>query len=460
MSIVSLTSDLPNDNTYIFSASYNNGDAYKAFSNGTETWESSAFETKTEKYYTYSGVEKTKITNREMVVLPTSYTTATGPPLNLFDQSKLTVDIVGDWIQVQLPFQAYLSEYTILPPDRPTNVVYSFVIVGSNDTKTWYYIDEHVGNITTYNTDLTTTTTTPVSVTPIHKYSHFRFIITQIIDLTDSTKHTVKINKISLRGSKDTLYIPLQTINPSMRRTIPRETTPLLQGFENINLRRSYRNEMIGDTQNIIIGLGNNIQNTGSFYPYNVNKMQTIQPYSLYENYESEMQEQEQQPTEYLQEEEPQEQQIQNIDAVCNELIQDYDKANKCIELLRAGVNNTQELVQLMNQINNKEGYLVNNMEGFVVREGMTQDEMNTKVQDINRIRATLSNNAKYDFAGNLVMGDEYDDYHRWNKSKKPELIDAVIEDTSQMIYYENTSYILGTIMISVLLISILSMSR
>jgi len=454
-----------------------------------------------------------------MVVLPMSYitdTSTTGPPLNLFDQSKLTVDIDGDWIQVQLPFQAYLSEYTIFPPDLPTNVVYSFVIVGSNDTKTWYYIDEHVGNITTYNADLTTTTTTPIAVTPIHKYSHFRFIITQIINLTtDSKTQTVKINKISLKGSKDTLYIPLQTINPSMRRTIPRETTPLrttssIQGFENINLRRSYRNEMMGDTQNIIIGLGNNIQNTGSFYPYNVNKMQTIQPYSLYENYESEMQEeqqpteyveeeqeeqqpteyvqeeqQEQQPTEYVQEEqqeqqpteyveeeqqeqqpteyveeEQQERQIQNIDAVCNELIQDYDKANRCIELLRTGVNNTQELVQLMNQINNKEGYLVNNMEGFMVREGMTQQEMNTKVQDIDSMRKTMSNNAKYDFAGNLVMGDEYDEYHKWNKSKNPELIDAVIEDTSQMIYYENTSYILGTIMISVLLISILSMSR
>jgi hypothetical protein len=68
-----------------------------------------------------------------------------------------------------------------------------------------------------------------------------------------------------------------------------------------------------------------------------------------------------------------------------------------------------------------------------------------------------MYNDPKYDFDGKYVMGDEYDANHNLIKSKKQDLIDAAIEDTSQMIFYENTWYIIGTITISVLLISILS---
>ena len=89
-------------------------------------------------------------------------------------------------------------------------------------------------------------------------------------------------------------------------------------------------------------------------------------------------------------------------------------------------------------------------------------NNITTEVKNINTIRNYLTDNPKYDFDGNLLMGDSYDDKGNLIKFNKynPSIEDAVIDDTSTMMYRENTIYILGSITAAALLIAAISIAR
>jgi len=85
-----------------------------------------------------------------------------------------------------------------------------------------------------------------------------------------------------------------------------------------------------------------------------------------------------------------------------------------------------------------------------------------TDVKNINTIRNYLTDNPQYDFSGNMLMGDYYDDNGNLIKFNKynPSIEDAVVDDTSTMMYRENTLYILGSITAATLLIAAISIAR
>ena len=89
-------------------------------------------------------------------------------------------------------------------------------------------------------------------------------------------------------------------------------------------------------------------------------------------------------------------------------------------------------------------------------------EDITGKVRNINTVRNYLNQNPKYDFSGNMLMGDYYDDngnlvkFNRFN----PSIEDAVVEDTSTMMYRENSVYILGSITAAALLIAAVTIAR
>lgn len=85
-----------------------------------------------------------------------------------------------------------------------------------------------------------------------------------------------------------------------------------------------------------------------------------------------------------------------------------------------------------------------------------------TDVKNINTIRKYLTDNPQYDFSGNMLMGDYYDDNGNLIKFNKynPSIEDAVVDDTSTMMYRENTLYILGSITAASLLIAAITIAR
>ena len=85
-----------------------------------------------------------------------------------------------------------------------------------------------------------------------------------------------------------------------------------------------------------------------------------------------------------------------------------------------------------------------------------------TDVRNINTIRNYLTDNPQYDYNGNMLMGDYYDDKGNLIKFNKynPSIEDAVVDDTSTMMYRENTIYILGSITAAALLIAAISIAR
>jgi hypothetical protein len=85
-----------------------------------------------------------------------------------------------------------------------------------------------------------------------------------------------------------------------------------------------------------------------------------------------------------------------------------------------------------------------------------------TNVKNINTIRNYLKKNDKYDFSGNLLMGNEYDSHGNFKKYglNNMTIEDAVVEDTSNLVYRENTLYILGTITAAALIIAAISIAK
>lgn len=98
-----------------------------------------------------------------------------------------------------------------------------------------------------------------------------------------------------------------------------------------------------------------------------------------------------------------------------------------------------------------------------------TLSEINTnynsitnQVRDIRTIRNYLNGNPIYDFSGNMLMGDHYDNDGNLVKFSdiNPSIEDIIVDDTSNLMYRENTMYILGTITAAALIISAISIAR
>lgn len=99
---------------------------------------------------------------------------------------------LGEWIQIKLPYSAYLEEYTILSKQFPRQ----FYLLGSNDGSTWELLDSQ-----SLNKDYSNSSK-PISfkVKTILQFNHFRLVISQLFSGT-----TASISEFNLFGNRNVL---------------------------------------------------------------------------------------------------------------------------------------------------------------------------------------------------------------------------------------------------------------
>jgi hypothetical protein len=126
----------------------------------------------------------------------------------IYNEKKI-VPISGEWIQIQLPKRVYLNKYRISTPS-PNKGIYTFptkfMILGSNDGKSWSYVDYH--NIDTTNQTMKQSYNTFEIVTT-NRYSYYRLIIMEM----PPGNSVVRITSWSLYYSTSTMYSNLMKEN-------------------------------------------------------------------------------------------------------------------------------------------------------------------------------------------------------------------------------------------------------
>ena len=101
-----------------------------------------------------------------------------GDKTNTWSTTVNNSQIVGEWLQVQLPYSVYLYKYNILTPSGGSSP-YLYVVVGSNDGNHWRYIDQQNGSNVVPDMSGNTNSVS-YSVNSTEKFSYFRLIITEI----------------------------------------------------------------------------------------------------------------------------------------------------------------------------------------------------------------------------------------------------------------------------------------
>lgn len=130
--------------------------------------------------------------------------------------SENKTEIEGEWIQIKLPYQIYLTSYSITTPTFSAYNTFpsKFTLVASNDGETWDYIDQQY-----INKDNLPSGNSPMKVfgiTTYNKYSCYRIIVTEMPDNT----HKLRINMIKLIGTPILNEIPSSEAFTTLYRSI------------------------------------------------------------------------------------------------------------------------------------------------------------------------------------------------------------------------------------------------
>lgn len=112
----------------------------------------------------------------------------------VINSTSSTINILGEWIQIQLPYALSLSGYYMLPRSSSfyTQFPKSWYLVGSNNGSTWYAIDftsAYTPTTMNYSSDFGN------SYANYNYYSYFRIII-----VTTNSAGVTSINQIQLWG--------------------------------------------------------------------------------------------------------------------------------------------------------------------------------------------------------------------------------------------------------------------
>jgi hypothetical protein len=128
-----------------------------------------------------------------------------------------TVDIKGEWIQVQIPSEIYLYKYSVKTPVYSSEIgtfPTKFIVVGSTDGKSWIYIDQQ--NLKDTDLPEKTRPKKEFNINASQKYNYFRLIISELA----KNQTILKINKWELVG---VTYI---TTNKESFTTLSRSIVP------------------------------------------------------------------------------------------------------------------------------------------------------------------------------------------------------------------------------------------
>lgn len=202
----SINGYIPNGNYTIKTSSYYspNTQGFNAFNDDTNTyWECDNVDNNNTVSKNYSKYIQSPYSG----ITPSSYlgggsenntwSTKVGP-------SKNKTEIPGEWIEIKLPYQIYLTSFSITTPifSATNSFPKKFTLVSSNDGNSWDYVDQYL--INTVDMPSNNSPTKTFSVTSYNKFSYFRLIITQMGDEMSS----LKINTIKLNGTPQLNSVP------------------------------------------------------------------------------------------------------------------------------------------------------------------------------------------------------------------------------------------------------------
>jgi hypothetical protein len=185
--------------TYIISSSsYKTGyDAYKLIDASNNAYWSSGV------INSYNNIENSKYTNNPYDnSIPASFiggdndtTKNTYWKTTANHIQNSTIDIYGEWLQIQLPYKIYLTKYIIKPViDYINQAPYKFALLCSNDGNKWSVLDirTNPGNnfIYTFETN------------SVLKCNYYRIVISQVKGGTNE-KIPVSIQEIELYGTNN-----------------------------------------------------------------------------------------------------------------------------------------------------------------------------------------------------------------------------------------------------------------
>jgi hypothetical protein len=226
--------------TYKFSSSSwssDNTEAYKAFDNDSNTfWEcdfknNDTYDKLNRNYPAYSQNPYNEVSIYQSGgTVETIATTQVGV-------DKM-VDVLGEWMQIILPYKSYLFDYSIRTPQFGKNNTFptKFTLVGSNDGQQWDMIKEH-------NDFKDGLPPMPIVKKTYHinskqQYSYYRFIFNR----SGKNMNVIKINNITLSGTRELVENP--NVNKETFSLIGRQNTikHALESFvngDNISLENS-----------------------------------------------------------------------------------------------------------------------------------------------------------------------------------------------------------------------------
>lgn len=215
----------PNGKYEISASSYSIGNqAHNAFNNDDKHWECNKQRDDSKEPYK-NGKDDSAYVGFE------NGNNTFSTPITSSDSKKIA-KMRGEWIQIHIPYQAYIQSYRIKTPEGTDNTFpRKFVFAGSNDEKSWTQLDQR--NLK----DEGLTNEKMFDINTTDKYSYFRLIINGM----GPKMSTVKIQEIQLVGTT------MITTNPNADTFIT--LTRSIEINDECNNNRSYEGINMYDKQ-------------------------------------------------------------------------------------------------------------------------------------------------------------------------------------------------------------------
>ena len=424
---------------YKITSSSNPNDAYKAFTKDGIWISDNSYKTTqyTSSYYIGSNNNKTTV-KQENIVLPGA------------SNNYGSTDIKGEWLQISFPADKpiYLFRYSILVPDPdsnspvypgvrdvdeiytypkplPPNKKYtsqfpkSFTVVGSNDDKNWYYIDQHTfveppditysdNNRASLNNMQGVTINKDKSISfelnSINRYTFYRLIITELFPGINQAS----IKTWGLYGFVQNVSPNIKTLESFSTQYVTEMSSNFGKGSSSVGVQQL--KAPFGD--DFSKGIDSKLKRIYIEQLTNLNQARNIPdplfnlaPYSILENFDS------------------------------HGFVQYPNGTTNSNAVINTQITPT---ISIYNDFLSKQTQINNNVY-----------DLSQNIHDFsnNYFNALNAPNDKYDMSGN-------------NFNKPPTQLDGLISDNKEIIMQQNNIFILSTITITTLVLALILVSK